>query len=150
MKRPRRTNFLARLFTKFEIGDASECWKWKGTLNRGYGQFTIGNGRRVAAHRFIYGLVNGTIPEGLQLDHLCRNPYCVNPAHLEAVTGRVNKLRAPRNFASINHAKTHCSKGHPFDESNTAVRPTGQRRCKICEREYCRQGYQRRKHAIRL
>ena len=72
---------------------ADGCWLWTSTIVwNGYGQFRIDN-RRVYAHRFAYEQVNGTIPAGLDLDHLCRVRRCVNPAHLEPVTRRENLRR---------------------------------------------------------
>ena len=115
------------------------CWPWTASGSRdGYGQFSA-DGRGVRAHRFAYELLVGPIPEGLQLDHLCRNPGCVNPAHLEPVTGWENTMRG-NTPAAINAAKAYCAKGHPLDEGNTFVEtyPDGrfrQRRCLTCRRE---------------
>lgn len=71
------------------------CWNWTGnkTGPEGYGRFYPGGKTGVLAHRFAYQLLTGTIPEGLVIDHLCRNRACVNPSHLEPVTHRVNTLR---------------------------------------------------------
>lgn len=105
------------------------CWLWGGTTSNGYGQLRR-EGHIIMAHRFSYQLVVGPIPEGLELDHLCRNPPCVNPAHLEPVTHGENMRRAmPRN-----RGKTHCLSGHPYSEDNTYTYPNGRRDCKICRR----------------
>jgi hypothetical protein len=62
------------------------CWRWTASVNnKGYGRF-FARGRYQRAHRFAYEHFVGAIPEGLTLDHLCRNRDCVNPAHLEPVT----------------------------------------------------------------
>lgn len=78
----------------------------------------------------------GPIPEGLDLDHLCRVRQCVNPDHLEPVTARENLMRSPLTQASINSAKTHCKRGHEFTPDNTRIFPkSGSRCCKTCERQ---------------
>lgn len=77
------------------------------------------------AYRVAYELLVGAIPDGFQLDHLCRNRACVNPAHLEPVTQAVNKARGERAM------KTHCPKGHPYSGSNLIREKTG-RKCRIC------------------
>lgn len=79
----------------------------------------------------MYELYKGAIPEGLQIDHLCRVRRCINPDHLEAVTRHENILRGESVIAKLAR-KTHCSKGHPFDAQNTYQRLTGGRDCKAC------------------
>ena len=85
-------------------------------------------------------IVHGPIPEGLVIDHLCRNRACVNPAHLEPVSQRENVMRSPVAEGAINAAKTHCSQGHPFSPENTATyrlncASTTIRRCLTCQKE---------------
>jgi len=115
----------------------SGCIEWTGRIDRyGYGQFLPAGGRKannMGAHRWSYEHYVGPIPAGYQIDHLCRNRRCVNPAHLEAVTPRQNVMRSPIAPASVNAAKTHCKHGHPFDEENTQ-RHGGRRICKTCRR----------------
>jgi HNH endonuclease len=98
----------------------------------GYGQITV-NGRSIVAHRVAYEFYVGPIPDGLVLDHLCRNPGCVNPAHLEPVTQRVNLLRGI-GVNAINAAKTHCIHGHEFTPENTYAAPSRPQRrdCRVC------------------
>lgn len=111
------------------------CWTWTGNTTRGYGNFWLGhvNGK---AHRFSYELAFGAIPDGLQIDHLCRVRFCVNPSHLEAVTQRENILRSPECPASVNAHKTHCKRGHEFTPANTQAVKTLSgwgRRCRTCD-----------------
>lgn len=114
------------------------CWEWQAGGVRGYGRFTGQRGARgkILAHRFAYELLIGPIPDGLELDHLCRNHTCVNPAHLEPVTGSENSRRT---------RLVSCSRGHPFDDVNTYVSPKGKRECRICKRRIWREWDQRRR-----
>jgi hypothetical protein len=115
------------------VNKTETCWLWKGYRNEyGYGRFAFGN-KTLYAHRFAYELLVAPIPEGLQIDHLCRVRHCVNPDHLEAVPQSVNILRGT-GPAARNHDATECTHGHPFDEDNTYIRPNGSRSCKQCHR----------------
>jgi len=120
-----------RFWAAVRVGDKG-CWDWTGSHNpKGYGSFNVNKGHR-PAHRLAYEIMRGPIPEGLTLDHLCRNRGCVNPAHLEPVTNRENVLRGIGPTAKAARA-THCPSGHPYDEANTYVSPsTGWRRCRTC------------------
>lgn len=135
-----------RFWTKVIERGPMDCWEWQAGKIRGYGQFSptrpaVPDGQprpsgSVAAHRFAYELLVEPIPEGLTLDHLCRNPACVNPGHLEPVTIGVNTLRG-EGPAARNARKTHCKRGHPLSGGNIWVyaTPTGtQRICKTCRR----------------
>lgn len=113
------------------VDKTNGCWEWRGSVWKGYGKFWF-NGRMVKAHRFSYSLVHGDI-EGV-LDHLCRNRACVNPDHLEDVSNKENCMRGEAPTA-INARKTHCPRGHEYNEENTYVRPTGSRECKVCRNE---------------
>jgi HNH endonuclease len=122
---------------------ASGCWEWNGPRDEhNYGRISVGYFQH-GAHRFVYQALVGPIPDGLQLDHLCRNPPCVNPAHLEPVTPRENLLRGD-TIAAANAAKTHCPQGHPYSPENTRL-ASGKRRCRRCESAAGARRYQRRK-----
>ncbi len=126
-----------RFWAKVDIQELepSPCWLWLGGKNSsGYGYFYY-EGRHVRAHRWAYEQSIGPIPEGLQLDHLCRVRACVNPAHLEPVTGKENYRRG-EGAPAKNGRKTHCVRGHAFTPENTAIRPGGGRTCRTCRRKH--------------
>jgi hypothetical protein len=119
----------------------SGCWEWTGRLSiGGYGMYRLKRWNLNYAHRVAWVLVaNNVIPEGLQLDHLCRNRKCVNPSHLELVTNYENIMRG-ENFTAKQKAQTHCIHGHLFDANNTYINPvTGERHCRACARAYQRE-----------
>lgn len=122
-----------RFWAKVDGRGEGVCWSWTAALaSGGYGLFTV-HERMVLSHRFAYELLVGPIPDGLHIDHLCRNRRCVNPDHLEPVTCRENVLRGVSNSAR-NARKTHCPQGHPYDDENTYITPVGGRNCRACKR----------------
>ncbi len=120
-----------RFWPKVEAGDPDYCWEWlSGGDGYGYGRFYDGE-RQVKAHRWAYEYLVGPIPEGMRIDHLCRNRGCVNPRHMEVVTHKENTLRGTAPTA-INAHKSACLRGHPFDYANTWIAADGGRRCRAC------------------
>jgi hypothetical protein len=123
------------------------CIVWTGSKNdRGYGHIDV-NGQRQYTHRLSYELHVGPIPDGLVIDHLCRNRACLNPHHLEPVTQGENTRRGERA------QRTHCPQGHPYDEANTYVKRrvngAAHRNCRECSREQGRARYATRTHCDR-
>lgn len=108
-----------------KVAATDGCWFWIGARNRqGYGKLGVA-GRFVAAHRLSFEMFHGAIPAGMQLDHLCCNPRCVRPDHLEAVTNAENMRRRRER-------RTHCSHGHPLTKANLYVSPSGEHKCRTC------------------
>lgn len=117
------------------------CWAWTGHINEaGYGDYIWFDGRRWLAHRLSYVTYVGDIPEGLEIDHRCRNRRCVNPDHLEAVTSRENVLRAWAFYS-----RDLCKRGHLYTEGNLYINGKGQRRCRACVRAYNARKYAAKK-----
>lgn len=124
---------IATFARKIDHSAPGSCWEWAGGVDKqGYGRH-LGQG----AHRVSYEHFVGPVPEGMELDHLCRNIRCVNPDHLDPVT-RAENMR--RRYALV----THCKNGHPFDEANTYWRPEGHRDCRACFRDRRRRYLARR------
>lgn len=136
---PDRTRFWSKV-----AHGGEGCWLWCASLTqKGYGQFSFGKKsdgtyRMLKAHRFAYEDTVGPIPEGMAIDHLCRNRACCNPVHLEVVTNAENNKRAGA-------AKESCARGHRFTPENIIGGRNGTRECRACRLERKR----RYRHAAR-
>lgn len=125
-----------KILSLVKVDKNSECWVWQGKKDkkRGYGKTSEG----LLAHRVCFTAFAGQIPDGLVLDHLCRNTSCVNPEHLEAVTQGENVRRGLAGENS--RRKTECPKGHPLSGDNLVPYKLkiGKRQCLICTNEHRR------------
>ena len=140
-KRSRRQYKTRPVADRFweKVHKTKTCWLWTAYKNPlGYGQFGVGY-RVVYAHRFSYEIHKGVIPDGLELDHLCRVPSCVNPEHLEAVTRRENHLRGNHPSIQIYHSG-RCGKGHERTPENTYIWSGNPRKrfCRVCKKLFMR------------
>lgn len=136
-----------RIFGRVVAGRGG-CVIWTGAVTReGYGKVRF-NGRDTTPHRAAYALTAASVPDGLEVDHLCHtrdascpggptclHRRCVNPYHLEPVTPRENTLRSPNSPPGANSRRSECPEGHPYDDENTRIRPAGHRECKTCARD---------------
>lgn len=124
-------NILTRFNAKYTI-DINNCWVWHASkLKNGYALFTDQNGKTVTGHRWSYQQFIGLIPNGLVVDHICRNPSCVNPNHLQAISQSNNIKRSL--LVKVRSARTHCKHGHEFTPENTKyIKGQRGRRCAAC------------------
>ena len=141
---PARRPLEVVLAERHEVRDGgytTPCWFWLGAKGAaGYGNLKYKQ-RTIPAHRAAYETFVGPIPEGLHIDHLCRQPGCINPEHLEPVTKRENERRGIRGLLT-----THCPAGHAYDEANTYYYGE-QRHCRTCRRDRARRYYHEQRSA---
>lgn len=126
-RKPQTLEMVMRRFWG-KVEKSGECWLWLGSHGKGYGRFSI-DGVLRGAHRVAFEWLRGPIKSGLVIDHLCRNPICVNPAHMEAVTNRENIMRG-YGIAAKEFSQTHCKYGHQLPPAI----PGKERPCKTCNK----------------
>lgn len=155
-----RPTLLERVMTRVdkagpvpaERPDLGPCWIWTGyVMPFGHGQVNRGTGLGTAlVHRVVFEHLMGDVPEGLELDHLCRVPACCNPQHLEPVTHAENVRRGRANEVARRLAaqRTRCVNGHPYEGANYRITKNGRRRCRVCNREWARQSRAAAKKAV--
>lgn len=116
---------VERLMRRVRRSDG--CWEWQGNLGIGgrYGSIKD-EGRDRPVHRVAYEALVGVVPDGMELDHLCRNTRCVRPDHLEPVSHREN-VRRGDGWAGVNARKSLCLRGHPLPEARG-----DERTCREC------------------
>lgn len=141
------TDYKLFILERIKIDELTLCWNWTRRVeNNGYAR-AAKNRRSVYAHRLSYETFVGEIPTGLQIDHLCRNRKCVNPAHLEPVTGSVNVRRSPVHISALWRARKTCSKGHEWTGTKTTQSRTF-RVCQTCDAEKHRLIREKKKNVI--
>ena len=151
--RPIYRSLEERFFAK--VNKTETCWLWIGATNHlGYGQLWDVDTKRVdMAHRVSVRMSGREIPDGWEVDHLCRIPSCVNPEHLEPVTHAVNMERAPASAIQFQRAKTHCPQGHEYTPDNIYKKTNSSggisRECRACKADAQRR-YRAKKRARRL
>lgn len=125
---------IDRILTRVEVDSDTECWLWQGYKNQyGYGKISY-KGQPISVHRIAYEVFISEIPNGLCIDHLCRNRACANPNHMEVVTRGENARRGlgSKRARQYQLSKTHCPKGHEYAGSNLYISPRGYRQCRAC------------------
>jgi hypothetical protein len=127
---------MDRVMVSVTVDPDTGCWVWMKPLeSNGYARMSVGH-KVQPVHRITYKERHGpdSIPDGYEIDHLCRNRACCNPDHLEAVEHWVNVMRSPIALARINAAKTHCYRGHELAGENLHINTLDQRICRACAR----------------
>ena len=135
------SRFARRIVRRVVVLRLGACWEWTGCkVQNGYGHFRPegkAGTKPVRAHRWAWERVNGPVPDGRELDHICRNRACVRPSHMQAVTHLENMRRSPIKYP------THCKYGHPLSGDNLHVSKRGHRVCRACDNRRSKQKYDR-------
>ncbi len=132
-----RKNISAiKRFMTFVKKQTDGCWYWMGSRCRDYGRFKY-QGKTVRAHRWIYEHHHGPIQDNLTIDHMCKNPPCVNPKHLRLLDA-IENVMIGNAIPAQNARKTYCKRGHKLEHPNLVGNNPRQRRCRICHNKYSR------------
>jgi len=123
-----------------------ECIEFVCCKSSKYGYFAMAGINKISAHRLSFAISNGRLKKGMHIDHMCKNPRCINNIHLRQVTPRINSIENSISVSAINAVKTHCLNGHPFSKENTWNRLANgknytHRVCLICANERVRKNY---------
>lgn len=122
----------------------SGCWEWQGSRNHGgYARMTFRGNSNTRVHRIMYEVFKGKIPYTIVINHKCRVRHCINPDHLELKTIGENVLMG-ETLPAKQLLRTHCPRGHEYNEENTYITKVGGRDCRPCGREQARE-YRRRR-----
>jgi hypothetical protein len=135
--RPLIRRFLDKVSMPPGHAGADKCFEWIGARDvNGYGKFRVMPGMTASAHRLAYEMARGPIPQGSVLLHTCDNPVCVRVTHLRAGTqsDNIRDMHAKGRARPGGKYKSHCRRGHPFDEENTRYDALGRRTCRACGR----------------
>ena len=114
----------------------------KGITTNGYSRIRV-NGNQIQAHRWVWEIINGKIPAGFVIDHLCKNRKCVAIDHLRMITQQENIMAGLHNIDN----RSHCNQGHPFIKENIMVRKNGRRECAECNRTRAKANYYKKVRA---
>lgn len=137
-----------KILSKILIDPNTECWLWQGYADRdGYARIEVIGGKNKFVHRLSYEAFTGSIPEGMSIDHICKNRGCCNPKHLQQLSIKENILRGD-GASSKNNKKTHCNEGHEFSAENTYINNRSARVCKTCAKISANKNLDKKKSGV--
>lgn len=125
--------YIERYKSRCQV-DQNGCWLFHGFIHPTGYALTSYRGKQTRAHRAMYMAAKGPIPDGMHVCHTCDVRHCINPDHLWIGTRSDNMRDMHAKYRGPQQTKTHCPRGHPYDEENTYLTPEGFRNCKMCSR----------------